>query len=461
MNHAPECERAPTIGLPRYTNAMAGFSQLLASLDPVETGRGLHRQVFDLYPICRSITGDGLRQTLAWIRQQIPLQIHEVPTGTGVLDWTVPREWNIRDAYIKDAAGDRIVDFQRLNLHVVNYSSPVKARMSLEDLRPHLFSLPDRPDWVPYRTTYYNESWGFCLSHRQLTRLSEGEYEVCIDSTLSAGHLSYGECLLRGDTPDEVLISTHVCHPSLANDNLSGLVVAVRLASILRHASKRYTYRFLFVPGTIGSISWLAGNGDAMKRIKHGLVLAGVGDSGPVTYKRSRRGTAEIDMAVEHVLEQSGDAHQIRDFEPYGYDERQYCSPGFNLPVGNLSRTPFGSYPEYHTSADNPDFVKPESLFDSLAKCHTVLSVLEGNQRYLNLSPRGEPQLGRRGLYGSIGGATDKQTLQMAMLWVLNASDGSSSLLDVARQAKLPFAVIQSAAEALVAAQLLRALPPE
>ena len=262
----------------------------------------------ELFPICRSITGAGLRQSLKRVGELIPLATHEVPTGTQAFDWTVPKEWNIADAYIKDTDGRRIVDFRDNNLHVVNYSAPVNARMSLGELRPHLHSLPDRPDWIPYRTTYYAETWGFCLPHRQLESLPDGEYEVVIDSSLRDGALTYGECVLPGEVEDEFLISTHICHPSLANDNLSGVAVAAALAQILARTPHRYTYRFLFVPGTIGPIAWLSRNQDKVRRIKHGLVLACVGDRGSINYKRSRRGSADIDRAVECVLRSRADA---------------------------------------------------------------------------------------------------------------------------------------------------------
>lgn len=416
----------------------------------------MYRLMTELYPLCRSITGDGLRATLRRLGEFIPLMLHEVPTGTPVLDWTVPKEWNIRDAYIADATGRRVVDFRNHTLHVVSYSTPVRARMSLAELRPQLHSLPQHPDWIPYRTSYYQEGWGFCLSHNQLLALPEGEYEVVIDSTLADGHLTYGECVLPGETDDEILISTHACHPSLANDNLSGLVVATALARSLAVERHRYTYRFLFVPGTIGAITWLARNEAGLGRIKHGLVLAGVGDAGGVTYKRSRRGNAEIDRAVIHVLKHSGEAYTVLDFSPYGYDERQYCSPGFNLPVGNFARTPYGQYPQYHTSADDLKFVTPAALTDSWQKCSAVFALLERNRRYLNLSPKGEPQLGRRGLYETLGGQSDAKQFQLALLWVLNFSDGEHSLLDIAARADLPFDVIERAASALLRAELLR-----
>ena len=335
------------------------FTELRGAFDPLAVGREIYGLMGELYPICRSITGDGFRQTLARLKQEIPLEVHEVPSGTHVFDWTVPREWNIRDAYVKNSRGERVIDFRRHNLHVVNYSVPVHGTMSLAQLRPHLHSLPEQPELIPYRTSYYKESWGFCLCHRQLEQMEEGEYEVCIDSTLQDGHLTYGECLLKGASAEEVLISCHACHPSLCNDNLSGVTVATFLAKHLAQVPLRYSYRFLFIPGTIGSITWLSLNEKSAGAIRHGLVLTCVGDRGHVTYKKSRRGDALIDRAMAHVLKHSGQTYDIHTFSPYGYDERQYCSPGFNLPVGCFMRTPHGKFPEYHSSADNLELMQP------------------------------------------------------------------------------------------------------
>ncbi len=425
------------------------------ALDLSAAGQEMYRLMGQLYPICRSITGDGFRETLRVIQGHIPLAIHEVPTGTEVFDWTVPREWNIRDAYVKNAQGERVIDFQRSNLHVVNYSVPVHQTLSLAELKEHLHTLPEHPDWIPYRTSYYRESWGFCLSHRQLLKLKDDEYEIYIDSSLEDGHLTYGEYYLKGETDDEVLISCHACHPSLCNDNLSGIALTTMLAGYLSACSPRYSYRFLFIPGTIGSIIWLALHEDHVSRIKHGLVVTGVGDPGHLTYKKSRRGDAEIDRAVAHVLQHSGRRHDIMDFIPYGYDERQYCSPGFNLPVGCLMRTPHGRYPEYHTSADNLDFVRPASLADSFATCVSAVSVLENNGTYVNQNPKCEPQLGKRGLYRLVGGHSGAGIDEMAMLWVLNLSDGDHTLLDIAERSGLRFEAVRAAADALREQRLL------
>ncbi|MEV0381962.1 DUF4910 domain-containing protein [Nonomuraea sp. NPDC050643] len=420
------------------------------------TGEEMHALVERLYPICRSITGDGVRRTLEIIGEHLPLTVTEVPTGTEVLDWTVPKEWNIRDAYVKDPSGRRVIDFRESNLHVVGYSVPVSGTYTLEELRPRLHTLPDQPDLVPYRTGYYAETWGFCLSQNTLDGLGDGPYEVLIDSTLAEGSLTVAEHVVPGRLPDEVVISCHVCHPSLANDNLAGVAVAVALAGALagRLEEPRHTYRFLFMPGTIGAITWLALNRERVHLVAAGLTLACAGDRGALTYKRSRRGDAEIDRAVTHVLR--GRPHRVLDFSPYGYDERQFCSPGFDLPFGGLTRTPYAGYPEYHTSGDNPGFVAPEAMEDTLDALVQVVEVLEGNRTYLNLSPYGEPQLGRRGLYGALGGRSDTKQAQMAMLWVLNLSDGEHSLLDIARRSELPFAAVEGAAQALLEAGLVK-----
>jgi len=428
------------------------------SFEPDEIGREMYKLMAELYPICRSITGNGLRASLAILRKHLALDIHEVPTGTAVFDWTIPNEWNIRDAYVKNYRGERVIDFQKSNLHVVNYSIPVRAKMGLEELKKHLFTLPEAPEWVPYRTSYYNESWGFCLAYNDLLGLQEGEYEVCIDSSLEAGNLTYGECYLEGSSDKEVLVSSHICHPSLCNDNLSGIVMALFLAKSLSGLSLQYSYRFLFIPGTIGSIAWLSSNQDRISKIKHGLVLVGVGDQGRFTYKKSRRGNAEVDRAAINVLKHSGKEYEMREFDPYGHDERQYCSPGINLPVGCFSRTPHAEFPEYHTSADDLNFVRPEYLSDSFDQCLSILYVLENNRRYLNLSPMCEPQLGKRGLYRMIGGPKDVGVEELPLLWMLNLSDGEHSLLDVSEQSGLDFERLKRAADALVQNSLLTVL---
>lgn len=430
----------------RLTMDVMEFKQ---TLDLGAIGEEAFGLIAALYPICRSITGAGLRDTLGRIGDFIPLTLHEVPSGTAVFDWTVPKEWNIRDAYVQDAQGRRVIDFRQSNLHLVSYSVPVQRRLALRELKEHLFSLPDHPDWIPYRTSYYKEDWGFCLSHRQLQDLADGEYEVCIDASVDEGHLTFGEYRIQGARDDEVLISCHACHPSLCNDNLSGVALATLLARSLSNLDLNYSYRFLFIPGTIGSITWLSLHEAQVPKVKHGLVLTCLGDAGHSTYKRSRRGNAEIDRAAEHVLRHSGKDYALLDFTPYGYDERQYCSPAFDMPVGCLMRTPHGQFPEYHTSADNLEFVRPAFLADSFLTCLSIISLLEANATYLSQNPKCEPQLGKRGLYRSIGGYADPRAQEMAMLWVLNLADGGHSLLDIAERAGLPFEVVRGAADAL------------
>ena len=425
---------------------------------PESLAPALFELIEKLYPICRSITGEGVRETLRILSSYVELQISEVPSGTEVLDWTVPREWNIRDAWIKNAQGERVVDFKKHTLHVVSYSTPVRARMSLDELRPHLHTLPDQPELIPYRTSYYQESWGFCLSQRDLDALVPGDYEVCIDSSLEPGSLTYGELLLPGTSTDEILISTHVCHPSLCDDNLSGIAISIFLARELLRKKRRLGVRFLYAPGTIGAITWLARNRDTVGRIRHGMTLTCLGDRNLYTYKRTVNGDTAIDRAAELVLRTSGRPHQIIDFFPYGYDERQYNSPGFRLAVGSLMRGRHGQFPEYHTSADNLSFISIDHLLDSYRTIKEIVLALDGDQVYKNLAPYGEPQLGRRGLYRALGG-TNVPNLQFAMLWVLSLSDGRYGLLDIARRAELPFESIRTAADLLVENGLLEEIP--
>jgi aminopeptidase-like protein len=432
-----------------------GATSGLQSSEHTEIGEEIHALAARIFPICRSITGNGVRETLDCLAAHIALDVQEVPTGTQVFDWDVPREWTIKDAYIKNEHGHRVVDFRASNLHVLNYSVPVHTTMSLSELKPHIFTLPDQPDLIPYRTSYYAERWGFCMAHNQFLALQEGRYEVCIDSQLADGHLTYGEYLHQGEAEAEVLLSAHICHPSLADDNCSGLALLTHLAKRLKGRRTRYSYRFLFAPGTIGAITWLARNEARVAHIKHGLVISCVGDGGGPTYKKSRRGDAMVDRVMSHVLRHAAGEPKIIDFFPYGYDERQYCSPGFDLPVGLFQRSQFATFPEYHTSADNLDFIRPEHLAASYAMIRDAIEILEKNRRFRNLAPKCEPQLGRRGLYASVGGDKDGAARAMAMLWVLNFCDGRHDLLDIAERAAMRFAVIAEAAERLVESGLL------
>jgi aminopeptidase-like protein len=432
-----------------------------SKLDLAPLGEQMYQLVETLYPICRSITGPGVRETMAHVQKLLPITVNEVPSGTPVFDWEVPKEWAIRDAYVKNSAGERVIDFKASNLHVLNYSTPVNQRMTLAELRPHLTTLPEQPDWIPYRTTYYQEKWGFCLSQNHLDLLPEGDYEVVIDSTLQNGSLTYGEYVIPGESTDEVLISCHTCHPSLCNDNLSGIALATYLARHLESLKKtghklQYTYRFLFIPGTIGSITWLALNEAKAKNIKHGLVVVCVGDAGNFSYKTSRQGEALIDLAAKHVLTSEKEAFNLIEFYPYGYDERQYCSPGFNLAVGSLSRSTHGKFPEYHSSADNLSFVSSKQIAESLEVYMKVLDVLENDVVLINQNPKCEPRLGKRGLYGNVGATVHRATFEMALLWTLNLTDGQHSLLDIAQRSKMPFDTIKQAAKALLDCGLLK-----
>jgi aminopeptidase-like protein len=426
-----------------------------------DVGQDAYELMRRLFPLCRSLTGDGVRATFDVLEQEIPITRTEVPSGTRVFDWIVPDEWNLHDAYIASADGTRVVDYRRSTLHVVSYSEPVRATVGLDELRARLHTLPDLPDVIPYRTSYYERTWGFCLSHRELLELPPGDYEVVIDSTLEPGHLTYAELPIEGEGDTEVLVSTYVCHPSLANDNLSGIAVATMLAKELMTRRLRHSYRFLFAPGTIGPLAWLYRNFAELDRVEHGLTLSCIGDDGDLTYKQSHRGDAEVDRAMQTVLRDSGAPHRVLPWEPWGGDERQFCSPGFDLPVGSLTRTPHGEFDGYHTSADGLERIRPESLGDAVDKALELVEVLETNRRMTNLSPCGEPQLGRRGLYRSAGGAVATPDDERALLWVLNQSDGRSSLLDIARRSGLSYPVILHAAQRLERAGLLGDSYPE
>lgn len=420
-------------------------SELRQPTSSIGVGDEIHALAEQIFPICRSITGDGVRRTLDILSGQVALKRHEVPSGTQVFDWTVPQEWNIRSASITGPDGSKVVDLADSSLHVVNYSAPFKGILPLAELRPHIHTLPGQPDVIPYRTSYYDPTWGFCMTHDQVAGLADGLYRVEIDSEFRDGSLTYGEYLHRGTTEREFLLSAHICHPSLANDNCSGLAMLAILAKHLESTETRYSYRFIFAPGTIGAITWLARNEDRTHLIDHGLVLSCVGDAGRPSYKRSRRGDAFIDRAMAQVLRHVAGS-MLMDFSPYGYDERQYCSPGFNLPVGTFQRSVHGTFPEYHTSADNLDFIGPEHLKDSFRILTDMIDIVESDWTPLNLFPKGEPQLGRRGLYAALGGQKSPGATSMSLLWVLNLADGQHSLLSMAERSGLPFREIAAAA---------------
>jgi aminopeptidase-like protein len=431
---------------------------LLQDLDPAAAARDAFGLMRALLPLPRSLTGNGVRRSLDLIHALAPLERSEVASGTPIYDWDVPDEWNIREAYIADAQGQRIVDFRASTLHVVGCSTPVRARMTRAELEPHLHSLPEHPEWIPQRSSCWRRDWGFCLAHAVRERLGEGPFDVVIDSTLEPGHLSYGECVVpgRGHERDggDALIYTHTCHAALANDNLTGMAAAAVLARALRDGgvTPRLTWRFVFGPATIGSLVWLSRNEPLLPRLRAGLVIGLLGDRAALTYKRSRRGDTVADRAA--ALEMSAAGGRVVDFEPFGYDERQFCSPGFDLPVGRLTRSQHGEYPEYHTSADNLALIDESSLAQSIAALARVIATIDANRSLRNTMPKGEPRLGKRGLYAPPGphGPGEREK---ALLWLLNLCDGTRDLIDVAQTSGMPFDALHAAALALEQTGLL------
>ena len=426
----------------------------------IDLGVEMYKWASDLFPICRSITGDGVRETLGYIKSIIPeLTIHEIPSGTKAFDWTVPDEWNIREAFIEDSSGERILDFKENNLHVLNYSIPVDAVVSLSELQEHLYSLPERSDAIPYFTSYYERNWGFCLTHNQRQSLQPGIYRAVIDSTLAPGFLTYGELVLPGCDKTEVLLSTYICHPSLANNEISGPVVTTALSRWLNSLSERkHTYRIVFVPETIGSILYISRH---LKHLKE-CVIAGfnvscVGDNLAYTYLASRHGSTLADRVARHVLGHLAPGYVSYPFLKRGSDERQYCAPGVDLPVVSVMRTKYGDYPEYHTSDDNLEFISPEGLvggFTALSRC---LEVLELNETLVN-KVLCEPQLGRRGLisnisYGPRNPGIDRRNLSHLLAYC----DGSKDLVEVCEIINLPLWEISKAIGILKEEGLLEA----
>ena len=446
-------------------------------------GEEMFQLMEELFPICRSITGNGVRKTLENIKKKVSIEQHEIPTNTKIFDWIVPKEWNITDGYIINMDnGEKIVDFKESNLHVVNYSIPIDKTVTLTELKEHVFTIPELPTTIPYVTSYYSENWGFCMTHKQFKNLKDTMYKVVIKSTLENGYLTYGEFFIQGKSNQEILLSTYICHPSLCNDNLSGIVLATLLAKYLQNFKLKYSIRFLFIPETIGAITWLSKNENKITKIKHGLVLTQLGNRGDFIYKKSRMGDAEIDQTVINVLKKTESKFKVLDFYPWGSDERQYCSPGFNLPVGSLMRSLpyYENTKEYHTSDDNMEFMSKKSLAESFKKYIQILADLEENFKdgtcsdlnknkklrnikdpnedyYVNLNPKCEPQLGRRGLYNSIGGQyknKEKETKQ-ALFWVLNLSDEFHTLKNISKISNINLKVIEDMAKLLEKNKLL------
>jgi aminopeptidase-like protein len=423
-------------------------------------GEAMHALAAELFPLPRSLTGPGYRRTLELLEEVTgPAERHRFATGERVFDWTIPPEWTIRDAWIDGPTGDRIVSLEQSTLHVVSYSVPVHRRLSLEELQPHLHSLPDQPDAIPYRTSYYRRDWGFCLPDAQRGELPSGEYEVMIDAELAPGQVELAEVVLPGTEPAEILFSAYCCHPAMANNELSGPVMSAHLAALLRERAgpRRFTYRFLFAPETIGAIAYLSRFGERLKqRLAAGYVVTCVGDPGAFTYKRSRRGDCLADRAAEHCLMHSGREWRARDFFATGSDERQYCSPGFDLPVGSLMRSMYGTYPEYHTSLDDLTLITPQALGESLELYYRIVEALEANETFEATAPWGEPNLGSRGLYPTTGGAAHREQRLADMMHVLNFCDGGPDLLAVADRAGRPIAALAEIADRLCEHGLLR-----
>lgn len=394
-----------------------------------------------LWPLNRSLTGNGNRETLKILSEIVDLDISEIPSRTTCFDWVVPPEWNINEAWVKNSKDEKIIDFSKNNLHILGYSIPVHGKYSLDELKEHIYTLPDLPDLIPYLTSYYKERWGICMSHNQFVTLQNDTYEVYIDSNLdSNGSMTIGEAVLKGQSEKEILFSTYICHPSLANNELSGpLVTSFLYEEIKKRKDRYYTYRFLFLPETIGSICYLSKHGDELKqKLAAGYVVTCIGDAGKFTYKKSRKGDSLADRCAELILQQTGEDVIIEDFFPSGSDERQYCSPGFNLPVGSLMRTRYGEYSEYHTSGDNKDFISFEAMEHSVFKYLEIVELLENNFKYINTIPHCEPQLGKRGLYPTLGSQKGRSDFMKSMMWILNLADGENDLIDMSKRSKIP-----------------------
>ncbi|KLU65063.1 hypothetical protein DEAC_c30300 [Desulfosporosinus acididurans] len=423
--------------------------------DTTMTGEAMYRLAEELFPICRSITGEGVRQTLKIIQEHIPLKIKEVPSGSSAFDWTVPNEWNIVEAYVEDQEGNKVIDFKKNNLHVVGYSVPIDQVMSLQELQQHLYSIESMPEAIPYVTSYYKERWGFCLSHQLRLSLKEGQYRVCINSSLTQGSLTYGELIIPGETEKEIFLSTYVCHPSMANNELSGPAVVTYLAKwLLELPRRKYTYRIVFVPETIGSLVYLSKNLKEMKKnVVAGFNISCVGDERAYSFLPSRYGNTLADRVALNVL-----THKHPEFVRYSYlergsDERQYCSPGVDLPMASIMRTKYGVYPEYHTSLDDLSLISPAGLqgsFDVLKDC---IKLLEINRKY-RIKCLGEPQLGRRGLYPTISTRESGNTVRNMMNFIAYA-DGSNDLLDISEIIGLPVDQMYPIVDALLKADLI------
>lgn len=426
----------------------------------IDSGIDLHKWATDLFPICRSLTGNGVRETLVYLQRLLPeLVLHEIPSGTEVMDWTIPEEWNVNDAFIADMGGDRLVDFADNNLHLVGYSTPVDQVMDLSTLEPHLHTLPEQPTAIPYVTSYYSRNWGFCLTQEQRDRLGLGPFRVRIDSTLKPGTLNYADVILPGESAEEVLLSTYVCHPSMANNELSGPVVAIALARWLKTLDRKFTYRFVFIPETIGSIAYLALHIDQLKEsVRAGWVLTCIGDERTYSYLPSRRGNTLADKISVQVLEERNYEYKTYSFLDRGSDERQWCAPGVDLPIASLMRSKYAEFPEYHTSLDDLNLVTPAGLQGGLDMMKDALLLMESNSIWVTTT-LGEPQLGRRGMYPttSTKGST---AIVYDMMNVIAYCDGEHDLIDLARVCKISTSEVRKIVQKLSGAGLVAAQPP-
>jgi aminopeptidase-like protein len=456
---------------------MVGVTAVRKSSDAAGVGVEMHDLMADLFPICRSLTGDGVRRSLDILRRVAPIERHEVQSGTRCYDWVVPDEWTVRDAWVKDASGRRVIDFRRHNLHLVGYSVPFAGEMSRDTLAPYLHTRPDLPDAIPYVTSYYAPRWGFCLADQDCRALPDGPFEVRVDTALAPGSLTYGEILIPGESDDEVLLATNICHPSMANNELSGPVLTATLARWLLSAPRRLSYRLVFVPETIGAIAYLSVNSDAMKaNTIAGFQVVCVGGPADFTYLETRLGNTLTDRLARHVLEGAGIAHRVLDYRHRASDERQWCSPGIDLPVGSLMRSKYQDYPEYHSSKDDLDFVRPEHLEQSFNLYVRCLEALESGCPGLPAAnpapaldqPTGvlyagtldgcEPNLGRRGLYPTLGGRSHQAADATLLLDVLAYCDGDHDLASIAGRLERPLEDVEAAAAVLVGEELLTAV---
>ena len=414
-----------------------------------------------LFPICRSITGNGLRESLKIISKEIPLNILEIPTGTKAFDWEVPKEWNIKDAYVKDLKGNKIIDFKKSNLHILGYSTPFQGIISHEELMEHIYTLPEIPEAIPYLTSYYKERWGFCLEHQRLKELNQDKYEIFIDSELKNGSMSIGEGFIKGKIDKEVLLSTYLCHPSMGNNELSGPIVQTLLYNWLleRKDKLKYSYRFLYLPETIGSITYLSLFGENLKKnVVAGYVINCIGDRGKFTYKKSRQGNSLADKAALNILNNLNEDFNLYEWFPAGSDERQYCSLGFNLPIGSLMRSMYGTYKEYHTSLDNLDFIPLEELYKSFEIYKKILMNIEINEKLEAVHKNCEPKLDKRGLYPTLGSQKETTDSIKKRMYLWAFSDGYNEVIEIANKLKCNAYEMENEKDELIDKKLIRGL---